>query len=52
MTNVDIEEKILELSKKLVDLKMKKATRQSFKPHEFKTTKRELAKLLTLKASK
>jgi len=49
MENVDIEQKILNLAKKIVELKMKKATRQSFKPHEFKSTKRELSKLLTLK---
>ena len=51
MENVEIltdEQKILDLAKKLVQLKMKKATRQSFKPHEFKMTKVELAKLLTL----
>jgi len=46
------DEKILDLAKKLVDLKMKKATRQAFKSHEFKMTKRELSKLLTLQNSK
>jgi ribosomal protein L29 len=48
METRDIEEKVLILAKKLIDLKMKKATRQSFKSHEFKATKRELSKLLTL----
>ena len=49
METRDIEEKVLILAKKLIDLKMKKATRQSFKSHEFKEIKRELSKLLTLK---
>jgi large subunit ribosomal protein L29 len=47
-----IDEKILDLAKKIVQLKMKKATRQAFKPHEFKMTKRELSKLLTLQNTK
>lgn len=44
-----INPKIVDLLKKLLDLKMKKATRQSFKSHEFKKTKREIARVLTLK---
>ena len=43
-----IDKSILNLSKQLVELKMKKATRQFFKPHEFKHIKRELSQLLTL----
>jgi large subunit ribosomal protein L29 len=38
----------LKLSKDLVELKLKRATRQSFKAHEFKHKKREIAQLLTL----
>jgi|TARA_B100000524_G_scaffold278575_1_gene155282 large subunit ribosomal protein L29 len=43
-----IEKEILLMSQQLVELRMKQATRQSFKPHEFKHTKRKLAQLLTL----
>jgi ribosomal protein L29 len=41
------EERSLMLSKKLIELRMKKATRQKFKPDEFTKTKKELAQLLT-----
>ena len=41
------EERSLMLGKKLVELRMKKATRQKFKPDEFSKTKKELARLLT-----
>ena len=40
------------MSQQLVELRMKQATRQSFKPHEFKHTKRKLAQLLTLQQQK
>ena len=43
-----LDQNILNLSRQLVELKMKKATRQSFKPHEFKHLKRQLSQLLTL----
>jgi ribosomal protein L29 len=33
--------------KKLIELRVQKATRQKFKPDEFSKTKKELAKLLT-----
>lgn len=39
---------ILSAKKKLFDLRLKKTTRQSFKPHLFKHTKRRIAQLLTL----
>ena len=38
----NIEKEILLMSQQLVELRMKQATRQSFKPHEFKHTKRKL----------
>ena len=41
------EERSLMLGKKLMELRMKKATRQKFKPDEFSKTKKELAQLLT-----
>jgi ribosomal protein L29 len=36
------------LLKQLLDLKMKKATRQSFKSHQFKKIKSEIARRFTL----
>jgi large subunit ribosomal protein L29 len=51
LRNLDLETRdksIIELSKELVDLKIKKATRQAFKPHEFKHKKRLRAQQLTL----
>jgi large subunit ribosomal protein L29 len=48
LSNFEISEKIIETEKKLFNLKFKKATRQSFKAHEFKYTKRQLAQLKTL----
>ena len=38
--------------KQLFDLRLKKATRQSFKPHLFKHNKRKVAQLLTLESQK
>ena len=35
--------------KELVELRLKKVTRQAFKPHEFKHKKFELSKLITIK---
>ena len=35
------------LVKKLVELRIKKVTRQKFQPNEFSETKKELARLLT-----
>ena len=43
-----LEKEIIKVSQELVNLRVKKATRQEFKPHEFKHTKRKLAQLLTL----
>ncbi len=48
----NIEKEILLMSQQLVELRMKQATRQSFKPHEFKHTKRKLAQLLTVQQQK
>lgn len=38
--------------KDLFDLRLKKATRQSFKSHLFKHTKRKIAQLLTLQSER
>jgi len=45
-----IDEKIISIQKELSDLRVKKATRQEFKPHVFKHKKLNLAKLLTIKS--
>jgi len=47
LSNEEISEAIIETEKKLFNLRFKKATRQSFKPHEIKDTKRRLAQLKT-----
>lgn len=48
LSKIEISDAILETEKKLFDLRFKKATRQSFKSHEIKQTKRKLAHLKTL----
>ena len=50
LENVSVE--ILSTKKELFDLRLKKATRQSFKPHLFKHNKRKVAQLLTLESQK
>lgn len=46
--------KILSLNQKkeLFNLRLQKATRQSFKPHNFKHLKRKIAQLMTLQTQK
>jgi large subunit ribosomal protein L29 len=48
LSNTEISEAIIETENQLFNLRFKKATRQSFKSHEIKTTKRRLAQLKTL----
>ena len=48
LSNEEILEAIIETEKELFSLRFKKATRQSFKPHKIKETKRRLAQLKTL----
>jgi len=48
LSNTEISEEILKFEKQLFTLRFKKATRQSFKSHEIKHTKRQLAHLKTL----
>jgi large subunit ribosomal protein L29 len=43
---------VLNTKKQLFDLRLKKATRQSFKPHLFKHNKRKIAQLLTVESQK
>jgi len=45
-----LEKEIIRVSQELVNLRVKKATRQEFKPHEFKQNKVRLAQLLTSKS--
>ena len=42
----------LKISKELVELKLKRATRQNFKAHEFKHKRRQIAQLLTIQTNK
>jgi large subunit ribosomal protein L29 len=48
LSNPEISEAIIETENELFNLRFKKATRQSFKSHEIKNTKRRLAQLKTL----
>lgn len=48
LSNSEISEAIIETENELFKLHFKKATRQSFKSHEIKYTKRRLAQLKTL----
>ncbi|MFZ4858912.1 MAG: 50S ribosomal protein L29 [Desulfuromonadaceae bacterium] len=50
LENVSIE--ILSTKKELFELRLKKATRQSFKPHLFKHHKRKVAQLLTIESER
>ena len=47
-SNNEISEAIIQTEKELFNLRFKKATRQPFKTHEIKHTKRRLAHLKTL----
>ncbi len=48
LSNAEISEAIIETENRLFNLRFKKATRQSFKSHDLKHTKRRLAQLKTL----
>jgi large subunit ribosomal protein L29 len=52
LSNTEISEAIIEAENKLFNIRFKKATRQNFKPHEIKTTKRRVAQLKTLLTSR
>jgi large subunit ribosomal protein L29 len=55
LKSFDIEtlaKEIVDTKKQLFELRLKKATRQSFKPHLFKHNKRKIAQLLTLESEK
>ena len=48
LSNTEISEAIIETENELFSLRFKKATRQTFKPHEIIYAKRRLAHLKTL----
>nr|YP_010726502.1 ribosomal protein L29 [Hypnea spinella]WDY84977.1 ribosomal protein L29 [Hypnea spinella] len=53
--NLNIEEidtNILKLKKEILDLQIRKCTKQSIKNHHFKHKKHKIAQLLTLKTQK
>ncbi len=43
-----LSEEIVTAKKSLFEMRLKKATRQTFKPHLFKHTKRKVAQLMTI----
>ena len=50
--NDTLTKEIIAAKKQLFELRLKKATRQSFKSHLFKHNKRKIAQLLTLESQK
>jgi ribosomal protein L29 len=48
LSNNEVSEAIIETENQLFNLRFRQATRQSFKSHEIKNTKRRLAQLKTL----
>lgn len=52
MSTQELIKELKETEKVLFDLRFKKATRQPFKPHEIKATKKKVAVLKTILRSK
>lgn len=52
LSNTEISDAIVKAENQLFNLRFKKATRQTFKPNEIKSTKRQLAQLKTLLTSR
>ena len=52
LSNIEISEAIIKAENQLFNLRFKKATRQTFKSNEIKSTKRQLAQLKTLLTSR
>jgi len=52
LSNTEISEAIVKAENKLFNLRFKKATRQTFKANEIKSTKRQVAQLKTLLTSR
>jgi len=49
LDNEQLEKEILAAKKQLFDLRLRQATRQSFKPHSFRHIKHRLGQLLMVK---
>lgn len=52
LNDKQIMDELILIKKELFTLRLKKATRQSIKPHFFKLNKRKLAQLLTLRSER
>lgn len=52
LSNTEISDAIIKAENQLFNLRFKKATRQTFKSNEIKSTKRQLAQLKTLLTSR
>jgi large subunit ribosomal protein L29 len=52
MTDEALSTEILATKKQLFELRLQRATRQSFKSHSFKHLKRKVAQLLTIESSR
>jgi large subunit ribosomal protein L29 len=48
LSDEEVSEQIAEAKKQLFQLRFRKATRQTVKPHEFKHTRHRLAQLMTI----
>lgn len=48
LTESEIESELIQIEKDLMDLRLKKSTRQQFKSHQFKHLRHKKAQLLTL----
>jgi len=48
LDDAKLSEEIVNAKKYLFEMRLKKATRQTFKPHLFKHTKRKIAQLMTI----
>ncbi len=48
MSDADISTEIIAVKRELFDLRLKRATRQSFKPSEFGSAKHRLGQLMTI----
>lgn len=52
MSESDIQQEIISIKRELLELRIRKSTRQEIKPHLFKHKKHRLAQLLTISKTK
>jgi large subunit ribosomal protein L29 len=52
LSTEELSTQIVETKKQLFDLRLQRATRQSFKSHSFKHLKRKVAQLLTIESTR